>query len=75
MGELRVIPDVDSRLLSQLGTYPPGQGRTAADIAASMVGMEARDVEKHLARLASQRLVVREPQASPRLPDLWRKWL
>lgn len=67
---MTLTTSLPQRILAQMRTYPPGQARSATDIAAAMVAAEKRDVTIQLAILADQRLVLRVPQG-PRKDDLW----
>jgi hypothetical protein len=60
MAHLPVPPDLASRLMSQLRTFPPGHGRSAAQVAAGMHNLSPADAEHGLRLLHSQLLVLRD---------------
>jgi hypothetical protein len=68
--QLPLPPSLAQRITAQLGTFPPGQGRTAADIAGQMVGMDPVSLLGYLKTMASQHLVL----SSDCPPDKHSKW-
>ena len=62
---------MQQRVMSQLASFPPGQDRTAAEIASGMAGnLTAREVEPTLRLFWQRGLAVREQDG--RRPDRWR---
>jgi hypothetical protein len=68
---LPLPPDLSRRIMQQMATYPPGQGRTSAEIAAQMVGMDAQSMDGYLKALAGQHLVL-SSECPPTRKSLWR---
>jgi hypothetical protein len=51
-------PSLAQRILSQLRTHPQGEGRTAAEIAGQMVGMDAQSMLGYLKDLGKAGIVL-----------------
>jgi hypothetical protein len=64
-------PSLSQRILSQLRTYPPGDGRTAAEIAGQMVGMDAQSMLGYLRDLGKAQLVLGS-ECPPTKATRWR---
>ena len=65
--------EMQTRVMVQLRSLPPGQARTAAEIAAGMVGVTPAQVEatlKIMERANPQQLAAREQDG--KRPDRWR---
>lgn len=67
----RLPPDLERRILQQLRTFPPGDGRTAAEIAGQMVGMDPQSMLGYLKTLAGGHLVLGS-ECPPTKATRWR---
>jgi hypothetical protein len=64
-------PSLSQRILSQLRTHPPGDGRTAAEIAGQMVGMDPQSMLGYL-KLLGQAGIVLGSECPPTKATRWR---
>lgn len=64
-------PSLAQRILSQMRTFPPGDGRTAEQIAGQMVGMDIQSMMGYLKALG-QAGVVLGSECPPTRHTLWR---
>ena len=67
-----VGPMLDSRVMAQLRSFPPGQLRTTAEITAALATTEQpRSVEAVLQQFHARGLVRREREPGSRAPYQW----
>lgn len=69
--ELPLPPSLLQRIMSQLKTFPPGEGRTAAEAASQMVGMDTTSMLGYLKAMARADLVI-SSDCPPTRDSKWR---